>query len=557
MKTQFIHSKRVSLFLFLLSVSMLLSISLSSAAIDVVLNNSDVTVNTTYRGEISITRLGGYPRIRLIDESVALGNESDNSSEEGEVIYKTIYSWTVNSCPVQDDWISPGEDSNITCSFVTYADDLRSGRYSYIIGVEDWAGNERFDEKNFTVELPIAIIDENCYNDITDGTETDLNCGGSGCLCCESQKKCNNDTDCCSYYCRQGYCAEPRCDDLIRNGFESDVDCGGSCPLCEDGNNCTQDSDCLSNFCNNQGKCAYPRCDDGTKNGFESDVDCGGANCSKCSNSMSCNIDSDCESDFCEAGFCACDKSIDTDGDGMDDCWEIKYGLDPDDIDDADGDLDDDGVSNLDEYLDQTDPTDPTDPGREESHLLGIILLIIGILIVLGSTGFLIYSRKVLLPKERSARQRQQPAGMPGSQPGSGTQQPGFRQIGATRPQQRGGKSSIAQALAQRRLAQQQGKGSKPASSPNAPSSAVAGSKTKPSRFGPEKDDSDGFIPLSELNKANSKGAQKEVSGAAAKDKEKSSEDGKQVKLSSVFDRLKELTSPKDKPEKGKDEKKG
>ncbi len=47
----------------------------------------------------------------------------------------------------------------------------------------------------------------------------------------------------------------------------------------------------------------------------------------------------------------------DSDGDGMSDSWEQSYNLDPY-YDDAEDDLDTDGVSNLQEYLTDTDPTD-------------------------------------------------------------------------------------------------------------------------------------------------------------------------------------------------------
>ena len=51
----------------------------------------------------------------------------------------------------------------------------------------------------------------------------------------------------------------------------------------------------------------------------------------------------------------------DTDGDGMPDGWEVAYGFDPTDgsgINGRDGDLDDDGWNNYEEYINGTDPSD-------------------------------------------------------------------------------------------------------------------------------------------------------------------------------------------------------
>ena len=50
---------------------------------------------------------------------------------------------------------------------------------------------------------------------------------------------------------------------------------------------------------------------------------------------------------------------VDTDGDGLFDEWEKKYGLNPNDPGDADGDLDGDGFTNLEERDAGTDPSDP------------------------------------------------------------------------------------------------------------------------------------------------------------------------------------------------------
>lgn len=52
---------------------------------------------------------------------------------------------------------------------------------------------------------------------------------------------------------------------------------------------------------------------------------------------------------------------LDSDGDGMPDEWEKRYGLNPNDASDANADRDGDGFTNLEEYLAKTDPTDRRD----------------------------------------------------------------------------------------------------------------------------------------------------------------------------------------------------
>ena len=48
---------------------------------------------------------------------------------------------------------------------------------------------------------------------------------------------------------------------------------------------------------------------------------------------------------------------VDSDGDGMDDAWEIAHGLNPNSAADASGNADSDGFTNLTEYLLGTNPT--------------------------------------------------------------------------------------------------------------------------------------------------------------------------------------------------------
>ena len=52
---------------------------------------------------------------------------------------------------------------------------------------------------------------------------------------------------------------------------------------------------------------------------------------------------------------------LDTDGDGLPDEWEKKYGLNVNDASDANADLDGDEFTNLEEYVAKTDPKDPKD----------------------------------------------------------------------------------------------------------------------------------------------------------------------------------------------------
>ncbi|MCX6996754.1 MAG: hypothetical protein NTV49_06635, partial [Kiritimatiellaeota bacterium] len=70
--------------------------------------------------------------------------------------------------------------------------------------------------------------------------------------------------------------------------------------------------------------------------------------------------------------------TLDTDGDGMPDWWEIKYGLNPYDPTDATLDPDLDGLSNLYEYVFGTDPQNPdtgntgTPDGQRDSNTNGL-----------------------------------------------------------------------------------------------------------------------------------------------------------------------------------------
>ncbi|HVU00319.1 MAG TPA: DUF2341 domain-containing protein [Polyangiaceae bacterium] len=72
----------------------------------------------------------------------------------------------------------------------------------------------------------------------------------------------------------------PTCTDQAQNGTETDVDCGGTCGGCPTGKKCNGASDCASGVC--RGTCAAATCSDGVKNGAETGIDCGGNPCLPC-----------------------------------------------------------------------------------------------------------------------------------------------------------------------------------------------------------------------------------------------------------------------------------
>jgi len=125
-----------------------------------------------------------------------------------------------------------------------------------------------------------------CGDNVSNGDETDVDCGGLLCTPCNAGKRCLVDKDCRSLVCTAGVCAAASCSDGILNGSESDIDCGGpDCRpdagmLCADGRYCAGDNDCISNVCNG-GTCQMPSCGDGIQNGDEVGIDCGGS-CPPC-----------------------------------------------------------------------------------------------------------------------------------------------------------------------------------------------------------------------------------------------------------------------------------
>lgn len=95
-----------------------------------------------------------------------------------------------------------------------------------------------------------------------DGTESDVDCGGSTGPKCAAGKTCLVPTDCASEVCTTGTCQAPTGTDGTKNGDESDIDCGGTttgAPRCAVSKNCKTSSDCESGGCGYQHTCVEAR----------------------------------------------------------------------------------------------------------------------------------------------------------------------------------------------------------------------------------------------------------------------------------------------------------
>jgi hypothetical protein len=151
-----------------------------------------------------------------------------------------------------------------------------------------------------------------CMDQAQDGLETDVDCGGADCDAvnkkCGDNKKCGNGADCSSGNCYhtgggagQKTCHGTLCQDGAKDGTETDIDCGGTCSVkCADGKGCNVSGDCTSNHCSGAGGTCLPvACFNTTKDGAETDVDCGGGTCPKCATGKACAASGDCTSTFC------------------------------------------------------------------------------------------------------------------------------------------------------------------------------------------------------------------------------------------------------------------
>jgi hypothetical protein len=98
----------------------------------------------------------------------------------------------------------------------------------------------------------------------------------------------------------------PLCTDQIVNGDETGIDCGGSCATkCEIGGGCRTSGDCDDANCVG-GVCTAKPCDNGKLDPGETDVDCGGGMCRACPGGRKCVVDADCFGMSCNPATRTC-----------------------------------------------------------------------------------------------------------------------------------------------------------------------------------------------------------------------------------------------------------
>jgi hypothetical protein len=149
-------------------------------------------------------------------------------------------------------------------------------------------------------------------SDCASGVCTDGTCVP---VCLNLGDNCTLNSECCSGSCVDGVCTGPvpTCFDGVTNGDETDVDCGGgNCPQCGDGKLCSLASDCASGVCTD-GTCVPVCLNLGDNCTLNSECCSGICENSECIPSGGeglplgayCNLNDQCASGWCKSWACS------------------------------------------------------------------------------------------------------------------------------------------------------------------------------------------------------------------------------------------------------------
>jgi plastocyanin len=207
------------------------------------------------------------------------------------------------SAPSCTDGVKNSDETDVDCGGLT-CNDCITGQA---------CGNPADCASKVCTGVPLTCKAPLCDDLVTNGNETDKDCGGPDCGDCANGQLCSAGNDCQSLVCSgtPKTCQMPTCTDGAKNGAETAVDCGGgTCTACVDSSACNVNADCLNGFCNALKVCATPTCMDGAKNGMETDQDCGGPTCPDCTDGKTCASGADCTSTFCYGVPLVCQPTL-------------------------------------------------------------------------------------------------------------------------------------------------------------------------------------------------------------------------------------------------------
>ncbi|MBK7584653.1 MAG: hypothetical protein IPI67_31265 [Myxococcales bacterium] len=144
-------------------------------------------------------------------------------------------------------------------------------------------------------------------NDAAQGT-TCTETGGAVCDGAGACVACVVGTDCTDGVCVSNKCVPATCTDSVKNGTEADIDCGGSCPPCKNAQSCGGAADCESGFCKSgsDGGGSDAGAGDASIEAGPSDAGAGPGTCAACTSSADC-IGS--AGTYCDAGKCVPKKT--------------------------------------------------------------------------------------------------------------------------------------------------------------------------------------------------------------------------------------------------------
>lgn len=241
--------------------------------------DADATVSTS--SDVRYTTVGTAPNRKFIVNYVALPYWLDAADT-------ATFQIALNEADNTVDIFCA--DCTLTTTSPTRAQILENGAGTVAISAYSKTASSSFSIPNntgrhYSTGTVKACQAPTATDGVKNGTETDIDCGGTSGVLCASTKACLASTDCGgnNATCTAGFCRN--CGDAVKNGTETDVDCGGIC-----GGNCG-----FNKICSLSTDCAS--------------ANCAGGVCGLSANGLACSANADCNSGLCYGQALAADRT--------------------------------------------------------------------------------------------------------------------------------------------------------------------------------------------------------------------------------------------------------